>query len=178
MIIVFLNEYARYLVQLLLLYFLCYISDKNAIIYTWMYIRLECFDLIYWSCILFNLNGAHDFRIMQACSDVTFEYAHTRKQFGKNIAEFQLIQVRIFLNGFILFKTWNHVVINTFLQGKMADMYTSLCASRSYLYSVARACDNGNVNRKDCAAVILHCAENATKAALEAIQILGYYSEI
>ncbi|OXU26005.1 hypothetical protein TSAR_009309 [Trichomalopsis sarcophagae] len=87
--------------------------------------------------------------LMQAACDVSFEYAHTRKQFGKNIAEFQLIQ------------------------GKMADMYTRLCSSRSYLYSVARACDNGHVNGKDCAAVILYCAENATKTALDAIQILG-----
>ncbi|XP_001607123.1 isovaleryl-CoA dehydrogenase, mitochondrial [Nasonia vitripennis] len=87
--------------------------------------------------------------IMQAACDVSFEYAQTRKQFGKNIAEFQLIQ------------------------GKIADMYTRLCSSRSYLYSVARACDNGHVNGKDCAAVILYCAENATKTALDAIQILG-----
>lgn len=52
-------------------------------------------------------------------------------------------------------------------------MYTSLSASRSYLYSVARSCDTGHINRKDCAAVILFLAENATKAALESIQILG-----
>lgn len=87
--------------------------------------------------------------ILQASCDVAFEYAHTRKQFGKYIAEFQLIQ------------------------GKIADMYTKLSASRSYLYSVAKSCDAGHVNRKDCAAVILYCAENATKAALDAIQILG-----
>ncbi|KAI4502554.1 hypothetical protein M0802_002466 [Mischocyttarus mexicanus] len=87
--------------------------------------------------------------IFQACCDVAFEYAHTRKQFGKYISEFQLIQ------------------------GKIADMYTTLNASRIYLYSVARSCDAGHVNRKDCAAVILYCAENATKAALDAIQILG-----
>ncbi|XP_012274897.1 isovaleryl-CoA dehydrogenase, mitochondrial isoform X1 [Orussus abietinus] len=87
--------------------------------------------------------------IMQACCDVSFEYAHERKQFGKRIAEFQLIQA------------------------KLADMYTSLNASRSYLYSVARACDAGHANRKDCASVILYSAENATKVALDAIQILG-----
>nr|XP_050850316.1 isovaleryl-CoA dehydrogenase, mitochondrial [Vespula vulgaris] len=87
--------------------------------------------------------------LFQACCDVAFEYAHTRKQFGKYIGEFQLIQ------------------------GKIADMYTTLSASRCYLYSVARSCDAGHVNRKDCAAVILYCAENATKAALDAIQILG-----
>ncbi|KAK2585436.1 hypothetical protein KPH14_010102 [Odynerus spinipes] len=87
--------------------------------------------------------------LLQASCDVAFEYAHNRKQFGKYIAEFQLIQEKI------------------------ADMYTKLNASRSYLYSVARSCDAGHVNRKDCAAVILYCAENATKAALDAIQILG-----
>ncbi|XP_046817361.1 isovaleryl-CoA dehydrogenase, mitochondrial isoform X2 [Vespa crabro] len=87
--------------------------------------------------------------ILQACCDIAFEYAHTRKQFGKYISEFQLIQ------------------------GKIADMYTTLSASRSYLYSIARSCDAGHVNRKDCAAVVLYCAENATKAALDAIQILG-----
>ncbi|XP_054014004.1 isovaleryl-CoA dehydrogenase, mitochondrial [Hylaeus anthracinus] len=87
--------------------------------------------------------------IIQACCDVTFDYAHTRKQFGKRIAEFQLIQEKI------------------------ANMYTSLSACRSYLYSVARSCDAGHVNRKDCAAVILFLAESATKAALDAIQVLG-----
>ncbi|XP_017882248.1 isovaleryl-CoA dehydrogenase, mitochondrial [Ceratina calcarata] len=87
--------------------------------------------------------------ILQACCDVAFEYAHTRKQFGKPIAEFQMIQEKI------------------------AYMYTSLSACRSYLYSVARSCDAGNTNRKDCAAVILYTSECATNAALNAIQILG-----
>ncbi|XP_011498681.1 PREDICTED: isovaleryl-CoA dehydrogenase, mitochondrial [Ceratosolen solmsi marchali] len=87
--------------------------------------------------------------IMQACCDVAFEYAHTRKQFGRNIGEFQLIQ------------------------GKIANMYSRLSSSRCYVYSVARACDKGHTNRKDCAAAILLSAENATKAALDAIQILG-----
>ncbi|XP_047985866.1 isovaleryl-CoA dehydrogenase, mitochondrial [Leguminivora glycinivorella] len=87
--------------------------------------------------------------LMQAAVDAAFEYAHTRKQFGRNIGEFQL------------------------MQGKMADMYTTLSACRSYLYSVARACDEGHVNSKDCAGVILYCAEKATQVALDAIQILG-----
>ncbi|XP_015124222.1 isovaleryl-CoA dehydrogenase, mitochondrial [Diachasma alloeum] len=87
--------------------------------------------------------------ILQACCDLAFEYAHTRKQFNTRLAEFQMIQ------------------------GKIADMYTKLSANRSYLYAVARACDAGHVNRKDCAAVILYCAENATKVALDTIQILG-----
>ncbi|XP_076639329.1 isovaleryl-CoA dehydrogenase, mitochondrial [Colletes latitarsis] len=87
--------------------------------------------------------------ILQACCDVTFDYAHTRKQFGKRLAEFQLVQEKI------------------------ANMYTSLSVCRSYLYSVTRSCDAGQVNRKDCAAVILYIAESATKAALDAIQVLG-----
>ncbi|KAJ0179744.1 hypothetical protein K1T71_004335 [Dendrolimus kikuchii] len=87
--------------------------------------------------------------LMQASIDTAFQYAHTRKQFGRNIGEFQLIQ------------------------GKMADMYTTLSACRSYLYNVAKACDEGHVNSKDCAGVILYCAEKATLMALDAIQILG-----
>ncbi|CAH0557617.1 unnamed protein product [Brassicogethes aeneus] len=87
--------------------------------------------------------------IMQACCDVTFNYAHIRKQFDTRIGEFQLIQ------------------------GKLADMYTTLNACRSYLYSVARACDSNKVNAKDCAGVILYCGEKATQMALDAVQILG-----
>ncbi|XP_012538867.1 isovaleryl-CoA dehydrogenase, mitochondrial [Monomorium pharaonis] len=87
--------------------------------------------------------------ILQACCDVAFEYAHSRQQFGEYLAQFQLIQ------------------------GKIADMYTALSSSRSYLYSVARSCDAGHINRKDCAAVLLYSAENAMKAALDAVQILG-----
>ena len=87
--------------------------------------------------------------LMQACCDVAFEYAHQRKQFGSPIGEFQLIQ------------------------GKMADMYTTLSACRSYLYNVARAADKGHLNSKDCAGVVLYCSEKATRVALDAIQILG-----
>ena len=87
--------------------------------------------------------------IMQACMDVVVPYVPARKQFGKAIGEFQL------------------------MQGKIADMYVMLNASRSYLYNVAKACDRGETNRKDAAGVILYCAENATKMALEAIQTLG-----
>ncbi|XP_064213109.1 isovaleryl-CoA dehydrogenase, mitochondrial isoform X1 [Tribolium castaneum] len=87
--------------------------------------------------------------IMQACCDITFSYAHVRKQFQTRIGEFQLIQ------------------------GKMADMYTTIGACRSYLYNVAKACDNKKVNSKDCAGVILYCAEKATQMALDAVQILG-----
>uniref|UniRef100_A0A336K0R5 Isovaleryl-CoA dehydrogenase, mitochondrial n=1 Tax=Culicoides sonorensis TaxID=179676 RepID=A0A336K0R5_CULSO len=87
--------------------------------------------------------------LMQAACDVAFEYAHIRKQFNQRIGEFQLVQ------------------------GKMADMYTTLNACRSYLYNVARACDKGKANPKDCAGVILYNAEKATQVALDAIQILG-----
>jgi isovaleryl-CoA dehydrogenase len=87
--------------------------------------------------------------IMQACMDVVVPYIHERKQFDKSIGEFQL------------------------MQGKIADMYTSLSASRAYLYAVARACDQGLESRKDAAAVILYTAEQATQMALQAIQTLG-----
>ena len=87
--------------------------------------------------------------IMQACLDVVLPYVHERQQFNKAIGEFQ------------------------FIQGKIADMYTELNASRSYLYAVARACDNGLVSRKDAASVILYTAEKATQMALQAIQTLG-----
>lgn len=87
--------------------------------------------------------------IMQACLDVVLPYVHDRKQFGQSIGQFQLIQ------------------------GKVADLYTGLNASRAYLYAVAQACDRGETTRKDAAGVILYTAEKATQMALEAIQILG-----
>lgn len=87
--------------------------------------------------------------IMQACLDTVIPYVHERKQFDQAIGEFQ------------------------FIQGKLADMYTELSASRSYLYTVAKACDQGLVSRKDAAGVILYTAERATQMALQAIQTLG-----
>lgn len=87
--------------------------------------------------------------IMQACMDVVVPYIHDRKQFGQAIGEFQL------------------------MQGKIADMYTELSASRAFLYAVAAACDRGQESRKDAAAVILYTAEKATQMALQAIQTLG-----
>lgn len=87
--------------------------------------------------------------IMQACMDIVVPYIHDRKQFGRSIGEFQL------------------------MQGKIADMYTTLNACRAYLYAVAKACDRGEESRKDAAGVILYCAEKATQVALEAIQTLG-----
>jgi isovaleryl-CoA dehydrogenase len=87
--------------------------------------------------------------IMQACLDVVLPYIQTRNQFGQAIGEFQL------------------------MQGKIADMYADLNASRAYLYAVARACDLNQDSRKDAAAVILFTAEKATQMALQAIQALG-----
>jgi isovaleryl-CoA dehydrogenase len=87
--------------------------------------------------------------IMQACLDVVVPYVHERKQFGQPIGEFQL------------------------MQGKLADMYTIMSVSRSYVYAVAGACGRGETSRKDCAGAILYAAEKATWMALEAIQCLG-----
>ena len=87
--------------------------------------------------------------IMAACMDVVVPYSHERKQFGKAIGEFQL------------------------MQGKLADMYTTMNACRAYVYSVAAACDRGETTRKDSAGCILYAAEKATWCALEAIQALG-----
>ncbi|XP_017230291.1 isovaleryl-CoA dehydrogenase, mitochondrial-like [Daucus carota subsp. sativus] len=87
--------------------------------------------------------------LMQACLDIVIPYVRQREQFGSPIGQFQ------------------------FIQGKVADMYTSLQSSRSYVYSVARDCDNGRADPKDCAGVILTAAERATQVALQAIQCLG-----
>lgn len=87
--------------------------------------------------------------IMQACMDVVMPYVHERKQFGQAIGEFQLIQ------------------------GKIADMYTKMNATRAYVYAVAQACDAGKTTRQDAAGAILFAAESATQCALDAIQILG-----
>lgn len=87
--------------------------------------------------------------IMQACLDVVLPYVHERKQFGQSIGEFQL------------------------MQGKLADMYSTLSACRAYVYAVGRACDRGETSRKDAAGAILYAAEKATWMSLEAIQCLG-----
>jgi len=87
--------------------------------------------------------------IMQACLDICLPYTHDRQQFGRSIGEFELVQ------------------------GKLADMYARLSASRAYVYAVARACDRGQPTRKDAAGAMLFAAENATQAALDAIQLLG-----
>jgi isovaleryl-CoA dehydrogenase len=87
--------------------------------------------------------------IMQACMDVVVPYVHERRQFGKPIGEFQLVQ------------------------GKLADMYVAMNASKAYVYAVARACDRGETTREDAAGAILYAAENATRTALDAVQLLG-----
>ena len=87
--------------------------------------------------------------IMQACMDVVLPYVHERKQFGEPIGSFQLVQ------------------------GKIADMYTTMNASRAYVYAVAKACDRGETTREDAAGAILYAAEKATQCALDAIQLLG-----
>ncbi|MBV1788193.1 isovaleryl-CoA dehydrogenase [Marinobacterium sp. D7] len=87
--------------------------------------------------------------IMQAAMDIVVPYCRDRQQFGKAIGEFELVQ------------------------GKLADMYTLLNASKSYIYTVSRAAERGETSRKDCAGAILYSAENATKLALDAIQLLG-----
>ena len=87
--------------------------------------------------------------IMQACLDVVVPYVHERKQFGQPIGSFQLVQ------------------------GKLADMYSTMNACRAYVYAVARACDRGETARKDAAGAILYAAEKATQIALDAVQLLG-----
>jgi len=87
--------------------------------------------------------------IMQACLDVVMPYIHEREQFGKPIGSFQLVQ------------------------GKIADMYTTMNASKAYVYAVAGACDRGETTRQDAAGCILYAAEKATQVALDAIQLLG-----
>ncbi|HWK34607.1 MAG TPA: isovaleryl-CoA dehydrogenase [Hyphomicrobium sp.] len=87
--------------------------------------------------------------IMQACMDVVVPYVHQRQQFGQAIGQFQLVQAKI------------------------ADMYVTMNAAKSYVYAVARACDEGRTTREDAAGAILYAAERATWMALEAIQCLG-----
>ncbi len=87
--------------------------------------------------------------IMQSCLDLVLPYLHERRQFGQSIGEFQL------------------------MQGKLADMYVMMNTARAYVYAVGKACDRGEVTRKDAAGAILYSAEKATAMALDAIQCLG-----
>ena len=84
-----------------------------------------------------------------SAAQFTMPYVHDRKQFGQPIGAFQL------------------------MQGKIADMYTKLEATRAYVYAVARACDQGKVSRRDCAGAILYSSDRAVEVALEAMQMLG-----
>ncbi|BGP56932.1 hypothetical protein JCM8202v2_004568 [Rhodotorula sphaerocarpa] len=87
--------------------------------------------------------------LMQSAFDYTLPYVHERKQFGEPVGSFQL------------------------MQGKIADMYTQVSASRAYLYSVARACDAGEISRRDCAGALLYSTDLAVNVCLEALQMLG-----
>ena len=86
---------------------------------------------------------------MQAVCDTAFPYAHDRKQFGRPIGKFQLIQ------------------------GKMAEMYSTLAACRAFTYTTIRAAERDDLTNHDCAALLLYVSEAATKVALDGIQILG-----
>ena len=94
-------------------------------------------------------DAALAFRHIGQCRDRSVQYRHERKQFGQPIGDFQL------------------------MQGKLADMYTTMNASRAYVYAVAKACDRGETTREDAAGAILYAAEKATQCALDAIRLLG-----
>jgi isovaleryl-CoA dehydrogenase len=123
----------------------CEVPEENALGGIDQGVRVLMSGLDYERTVL----AAGPVGIMQACMDLVLPYVRERKQFGQAIGEFEL------------------------MQGKLADMDTSLNACRAYLYAVARACDLGKVSRKDSAGVILFCAEHATQMALQAIQALG-----
>ena len=123
----------------------CEVPEENVLGGVGQGVRVLMSGLDYERTVL----AAGPIGIMQACLDVVLPYVHEREQFGQRIGEFQLVQ------------------------GKLADMYTTLSACRAYLYAVAQACDRGQSTRKDAAGVILFCAEKATQMALDAIQLLG-----
>jgi len=109
-------------------------------------------ELVFEDCFVSDENVVGEIGqggIMQAVMDIVLPYVHERKQFGKPIGQFQL------------------------MQGKLADMYVALSTARAYSYAVAAACDRGETTRKDAAGCILYAAEKATQVALEGIQILG-----
>lgn len=123
----------------------CFVDEENILGHLNGGVRVLMSGLDYERIVL----AAGPLGIMQAALDNVLPYIHERQQFGHKIGEFQLIQ------------------------GKVADMYTILNASRSYVYTVAKACDKGYVTRQDAAGAILFAAENATRIALDAIQIFG-----
>ena len=123
----------------------CFVSDENVVGEIGQGAEILMSGLDYERVVLSGLSVG----IMQACLDVVLPYIHERKQFGKSIGEFQL------------------------MQGKLADMYVTLSTARSYVYAVAAACDRGETTRKDAAGCILYAAEKATLMASDAIQMLG-----
>lgn len=123
----------------------CFVPQENILGELNRGVRVLMSGLDYERAVL----AAGPLGIMQSALDHTLPYVRERIQFGKAVGEFQLVQ------------------------GKVADMYTVLNASRSYVYSVAKACDAGRVTRQDAAGAILFAAENATKVSLDAIQLFG-----
>lgn len=123
----------------------CFVSDENVVGDVGQGAEILMSGLDYERVVLSGISIG----IMQAVMDTVLPYIHERKQFGKSIGEFQL------------------------MQGKLADMYVTLSTARAYTYAVAAACDRGETTRKDAAGCILYAAEKATQVALEGIQILG-----
>lgn len=123
----------------------CEVPEENVLGEVGKGVRVLMSGLDYERTVL----AAGPIGIMQAALDVVVPYVHERKQFDQSIGEFQLVQ------------------------GKLADMYTTMNACRAYLYAVAAGCDRKETSRKDSAGVILYCAEKATQVALDAIQLLG-----
>ena len=123
----------------------CFVPEENILGELDRGVRVLMSGLDYERAVL----AAGPLGIMQSALDYALPYVRDREQFGKAIGEFQLVQ------------------------GKIADMYTLLNASRSYVYTVAKACDAGRVTRQDAAAAILFAAESATKVSLDAIQLFG-----
>lgn len=123
----------------------CEVPDENVIGQPNEGVKVLMSGLDYERAVL----AAGPLGIMQAALDVVIPYVHERKQFGEPIGTFQLVQA------------------------KVADMYVQMNAARAYVYTVARACDRGETTREDAAGAILFAAENATKIALDAVQLLG-----
>lgn len=123
----------------------CFVSDENLVGNVGQGAEILMSGLDFERVVLSGISVG----IMQAVMDTVLPYVHERKQFGKSIGEFQL------------------------MQGKLADMYVTLSTARAYTYAVAAACDRGETTRKDAAGCILYAAEKATQVALEGIQILG-----
>ena len=123
----------------------CAVPEENLVGHQGEGVRILMSGLDYERLVL----SAGPLGIMQACMDVVLPYVHEREQFGQAIGEFQL------------------------MQGKIADMYTTMNATKSYVYMVAQACDRGDTTRTDAAGVILYAAEKATWMALESVQALG-----